>query len=111
MTRPSALFAALALAILTGRVIDRTTGQPLAGVRVSAGSLHSVSDKKGHYRLAGVRAGTISLTLESDDVPKQRVDATVRNGTTMHDVRACSTTLDYNCSTPAGPAGAGSGAS
>jgi protocatechuate 3,4-dioxygenase beta subunit len=108
MMRASAL-AAFAV-VLSGHVLDRTTGQPLAGVQVRAGHAHAVTDRAGRYALRGLRAGAVAITLESDDVPAQHITVTVGTGATVRDLRACSTTLDYNCSAPA-PAQDSGGAS
>jgi hypothetical protein len=101
---------ALALAMLSGRVLDRTTGQGLAHVRVTAGSSHATTDRSGGFTLRGLKSGPLGVTLESDDVPVQHFTVTVR-GATEHDFRACSTTLDYNCGAPALPNAPGGGAS
>jgi hypothetical protein len=87
----------VAFAVLLGTVNDRTTGQPLAGVTVSVGSAHAVSRADGSYRLANVKPGPATLTASSDDVPPQQFTLTVGATTTRHDLRVCSTTLDYNC--------------
>jgi protocatechuate 3,4-dioxygenase beta subunit len=101
-------FALAAFAgVLSGHVLDRTTGQPLGGVHVRAGRAHAVTDRAGRYALRGLRAGAVSITLESDDVPAQRLTVTVGAGATIRDLRACSTTLDYDCSGPARDSGAG----
>jgi protocatechuate 3,4-dioxygenase beta subunit len=98
--------AALAVAVFSGHVIDKTTGQPLAGVRVAIGTARATTDKAGRFALHGVRSGNATITLESSDVPLQRVTVTITAPATAHDVPACSTTLDYNCGAPAAPAGA-----
>ncbi len=87
----------LAAALLAGHVVDRTTGQGLANVRVTAGGASTVTDRAGAYALHGVKAGALTITLESDDVPRQTFPVTVRGSKTHLDVRACSTTLDYEC--------------
>ena len=89
--------------VLVGRVLDRTTGQPLPHVRVAvAGGPHAASDAEGRFVLRGLHGRRIVVTLESDDVPPQHVGVTLASrGTTTHDVRACSTTLDYSCGAPA----------
>jgi hypothetical protein len=85
--------------MLVGTVTDRTTGQPLTGVRVTFGNVHAKTDGEGRYRLSGVRPGAGLLKVESDDVPPQSLSVVVKtSGTTKRDVTACSTTLDYNCS-------------
>ncbi len=89
--------ALLAAALLAGHVVDRTTGQGLANVRVTAGGASTVTDRAGAYALHGVKAGALTITLESDDVPRQTFPVNVRGAKTHLDVRACSTTLDYEC--------------
>lgn len=103
---------ALVLVVLSGRVLDRTTGQPLPNVRITtATGARATSDAKGRYALRGAARGTLVLTLESDDVPPQHVEVRVGGAATHRDLRACSTTLDYTCGTHApsdgGPQGAG----
>lgn len=50
--------AAPASAVVSGRVVDRKTRQPISGVLVSAGSVvESVTGAEGEYRLEGVPAG------------------------------------------------------
>jgi hypothetical protein len=98
------VFAAVTL-VLSGRVLDLTTGQPLAGVHVRAGRTAATSDAHGRYALRGLHAGTVTLVLESDDVPPQQLSVTLGAKATEHDLRACSTTLDYNCSSVQPPSG------
>lgn len=101
---------ALVLIVLSGRVLDRTTGQPLPGVRVSASSGSSAtSDAAGRYVLIGLHGPTVTLTLESDDVPPQRIDVRLKAPRTSRDLRACSTTLDYRCGAPAPSDASGGG--
>ncbi len=92
--------APLALAILVGSVLDRTTGQPLPKVAIVAGSSHATSRADGSFRLPNLKPGAVTLSLTSDDVPPQTVTVTVGSSTTRHDIRVCSTTLDYNCGPP-----------
>jgi len=105
------LASALALAVLSGHVIDRTTGQALAHVRVTGAGARSTTDSAGRYTLRGIKPGSVRVTLESDDVPAQHFTVTVRGGAMQHDFTACSTTLDYDCGAPALPNSPGSGAS
>lgn len=97
----AALFAA-ALAIVAGQISDRTTGQPLTGVNVQIDGKHAITDDRGHYAVKGVRPGVRAMTIGSKDVPAQHFHVTVKEPSTRFDTEACSTTLDYNCSTPAG---------
>jgi hypothetical protein len=91
------LLLAAATLVLSGHVLDRTTGQPLAGVSVHAGAAKATTDGSGHYTLRGLRAGKATIVLESDDVPPQNFAVTLRAPKTQRDFTACSTTLDYTC--------------
>ncbi len=88
-----------ALAMLYGRVTDQTTGQPLVHVTVTAGSHHGMTSSEGTYRIEGLKPGSYTLTLQSNDVPPQQASVTIRKGATKTkaDLTACSTTLDYAC--------------
>lgn len=44
--------------VLEGMIVDGSTGEPLVGVPVSAGSLASRSDEQGRFRLERVELGT-----------------------------------------------------
>lgn len=91
----------LAVLVLSGRVLDRTTGQGLPHVVVHAGAASATTDANGRFSIHAVKAGMTDVTLKSDDVPAQHYSIEIGAGTTHHDFRACSTTLDYNCGTPA----------
>jgi protocatechuate 3,4-dioxygenase beta subunit len=91
------VLAPLAFAVLLGTVNDRTTGQPLAGVTVSVGNARATTHADGSYRLTKVKPGAATLTASSDDVPPQQFTLTIGATTTRHDLRVCSTTLDYSC--------------
>jgi hypothetical protein len=92
----------LALTVLTGQIVDRTTGQPLVGVDVSAQGSAKVTPARtndsGRYALRGLTHGRYTLTVTSDDVPPQTFQVVVGAGPTQHfNITACSTTLDYSC--------------
>jgi protocatechuate 3,4-dioxygenase beta subunit len=99
--------ALLVVTLLGGRVLDRTTGQPLPDVRVSTTGASTLTDKNGHYALRGLTPGSYTLTLQSNDVPAYRVRVTLKSGRNERDIRACSTTLDYGCGEAPAPGGAG----
>ena len=104
----AALAIALSLGTLSGRVLDTTTGQPLPHVTVRAGNAHGVTDARGRFALRGVRLGDVPVTLESNDVPLQHVTVHLGARAASHDLRACSTTLDYHCGgAPSAPGAAG----
>ncbi|MGH7708874.1 MAG: carboxypeptidase-like regulatory domain-containing protein [Vulcanimicrobiaceae bacterium] len=106
------LLSTIAFAVVFGSIADRTTGQPLTGVHVTAtGANHrtirAVSNAAGHYVLRGVAPGAYSVTVSSDDVPPQRFSVNVGKAPKQRfDMTACSTTLDYGCGGPA-PSGGG----
>jgi hypothetical protein len=100
--RNCAALCAVALAIVAGQINDRTTGQPLAGVNVQIDGKRTATDDRGHYAVKGVRPGVRVMTIGSKDVPAQHFRVTVKEPSTRFDTEACSTTLDYNCSAPAG---------
>ena len=101
---------ALAAAVLTGQVTDKTTGQPLPGVRVLLTVHGSPATKRspagwtnaqGRYRIANVRPGTYDVSLSSDDVPTQLFHLKVgAKSPQSADFVACSITLDYSCGAP-----------
>jgi protocatechuate 3,4-dioxygenase beta subunit len=92
----------LALTVLVGKIVDRTTGQPLTGVVVSAQGAAKITpartDDSGRYTLHGLAPGKYTLSVSSDDVPPQTFDVKVHAGKTQQfNMTACSTTLDYSC--------------
>lgn len=104
--------AAAALAALTGTLHDNTTGQPLVGVAVTAGSgTHAQTartDTNGRFVLRHLAPGTYTLHFSSKDVPAQSARVRVRGGMVHVDLRACSMTLDYSCAGSNGGPGGGS---
>jgi hypothetical protein len=91
--------AALALAVLVGRVTDATTGQPLRGVTIAVGTRQATTNADGEYKLSGVAPGPQTLSASSDDVPVQHRSVVVKqqDAPTTVDLVLCSTTLDYGC--------------
>jgi hypothetical protein len=69
----------LVLTVLTGKIVDRTTGQPLTGVNVNA---------KGALKVVPAR---------SDDAGRFTLRVTPGRYTVTVNITACSTTLDYSC--------------
>jgi len=102
-----ALFAVLAL-VLSGHIVDKTTGQPLPNVTVRSGTSHAKTDAAGHYALRGLHPGRITIVLESDDVPPQSFDFNLKRLPAHLNFQACSTTLDYSCAQPGPPPQPGS---
>jgi hypothetical protein len=102
----SLLSLAVALAVLSGQLLDQTTGQPLTHVSVHASGPSrgaATSDAHGRFTIGGLRPGRYTIDVESNDVPQQTFHVTVApNGTTPLTMKACSTTLDYHCAMPGG---------
>ncbi len=103
------LVAAFAAAVLMGHVTDATTGQPLVGVMVTAGTVSKKTDARGAFVLRGLATKTYDMTLQSDDVPVVHRSVRVGSGTNRHDFTACSTTLDYGCNRNVAPGAGGAG--
>ena len=100
--RGRATLVLLALVVLTGRVVDRTTGQPLTAVEVAAkggvAAAPAKTNDDGHYTLRNLAPGHYTITVSSDDVPPQSFEVVVGAAKTQHfNITACSTTLDYSC--------------
>ena len=95
------MYFAAVLVVLSGTITDKTTGQPLQGVTVtaSAGSqtLHSRTDAEGHFVFTHITDGRYTLHLSSRDVPAQTINVRVQGTSTQLTLKACSTTLDYSC--------------
>lgn len=100
MRARSCLLTTWAFAVLIGSLADRTTGQPLAGIRVALGTAQAVSHADGSFRLKGLKPGRSTLSVSSDDVPPQHFSVTIGHTTSHVALRVCSTTLDYNCGPP-----------
>lgn len=48
---------------ITGRILEGESGDPVAGVRLTAGGAEALSGADGRYRLVGVPAGTARVTI------------------------------------------------
>lgn len=101
--------AAVALASVTGVVTDKTTGQPLPGVSITAvasqKSVRAVTDAQGRFTLGRIPDGTYTLHLSSHDVPPQTFHVRVAGRSPHLTLSACSTTLDYSCGGQSLPGG------
>jgi protocatechuate 3,4-dioxygenase beta subunit len=109
----AALCVALALALLSGRVLDATTGQPLAGIRISAVGptrATTTTDRAGRFTFTTLKPGRYRITARSRAVPPQSVHRTLRAGKPLNiRLHVCSTTLDYHCGGGGVPGGGGAG--
>jgi hypothetical protein len=98
-----------ALAILTGTITDKTTGQPLVGVTVTAThagvQLSAKTNSQGQFVFKRIADGDYALHLSSRDVPPQTMQVKVAGKATHVSLQACSTTLDYRCGSPNMPGG------
>jgi len=97
---------ALALATFSGTLLDKTTGQPLTKVHVHVAgpsAADATTDAHGRFTLKNLAAGTYTVNVESNDVPPQTFTVKLAGSRiTVLTMKACSTTLDYHCSTPGG---------
>ncbi|MDH2910914.1 MAG: hypothetical protein HKL92_00120 [Candidatus Eremiobacteraeota bacterium] len=96
-------FAALAFALLVGRITDQTTGQPLEGLRVSAvGPTHSSvrTDADGRYVLRNLHPGRYTIVVRGKGVPTVRAGITVSDRTLKKNFVVCNVALDYSCANP-----------
>jgi hypothetical protein len=90
---------ALALVTFWGTLLDQTTHQPLTLVRVHAtgpSSSRTTTDTRGRFTLTNLRPGQYTITVQSNDVPRQSFDFKITRSTSQT-IKACSTTLDYHC--------------
>lgn len=95
------ILASFAFVLVTfwGTLLDKTTNQPLEGVRVNAAgpvSAHGLTDASGKFALANLRPGNYTITVQSKDVPAQSFTFKVTRSV-RQTIEACSTTLDYQC--------------
>jgi hypothetical protein len=105
---------AFVFAVVSGTLLDTTTGQPMSGVHVALrgpSAARTTSDKQGRFMFRMLQPGRYTLVVESHDVPRQTRSFTLRTGqrytTKMH---VCSTTLDYSCGGGGSPGAGGAGA-
>ncbi len=77
-----------------GRVVDQTTGQPVAGALVRLGRASVESDETGHFELREVCPGDHALTVERPDYQTVRREVSV-NGDTEVDVHALPRELEH----------------
>lgn len=81
---PAALVAQATTGIVTGRVTDRASGQPIAAAQVQVVGTQrgSATGENGSFRIAGVPAGTVQLRVLRIGFGAQTVSATVVAGQT-----------------------------
>lgn len=86
--RPEAVFAQFP-AVLEGRVLDRLTGEPVAGARITAGDAGPIvrSDGDGSFRLRGLEEGVVRVSAAAPGYLPGEWEVEVRNGrVTRHDL-------------------------
>jgi CarboxypepD_reg-like domain/TonB-dependent Receptor Plug Domain len=69
-------------AVVQGQVVDSETREPIEGVLVSLSgtSLKAVTDSRGIFAIAGVRAGAFSVSLSHIAYGEKSTDVTVEQG-------------------------------
>ncbi|HVK75146.1 MAG TPA: carboxypeptidase regulatory-like domain-containing protein, partial [Kofleriaceae bacterium] len=68
-----------ARAIVTGRVVDAATGEPLPGVQLTAGSTVVFTDETGGFVLE-LPPGAVTLVVEAAYLRTERVELTLAAG-------------------------------
>jgi TonB-linked SusC/RagA family outer membrane protein len=70
---------------VTGRVVDSTSGQPVAGTRITiaGSSTGAVTDVSGRYLIAGLSAGTITLRAQRIGYGLREQQVTLIDGGTV----------------------------
>lgn len=81
------LSTSLSAQTLRGRVLDGSTGEPVAGVRVSAGSTVTRSDEAGRFAFEALPAGRITLQLAAVNYGLLKQEVTLPAGGLDLDVR------------------------
>jgi len=67
---------------LSGTVTDASTGKPIAGAAVSAGSGSAVNDAGGAYAISGLAPGTYTATASASGYASQSASVTLTAGNT-----------------------------
>jgi hypothetical protein len=98
--------AAFVLAVFAAQITDKTTGQRMPGLTVTAdGPSHASgkTDRAGLIRFRGLKPGSYTIRISSSDVTPQSVHVTVKAGNSaVVPIKVCSMTLDYQCAAPGG---------
>ncbi|MGC8484651.1 MAG: carboxypeptidase-like regulatory domain-containing protein [Candidatus Baltobacteraceae bacterium] len=95
--------AVLALAVLVGRITDRTTGQPLAGLEITAtgpSRARTQTDSEGRYTFRSLHPGHYSLEIRGKGVPLVQKYVYVSASKTTENITVCNVALDYSCENP-----------
>ncbi len=95
--------AALALVILVGRITDRTTGQSLAGLEITAnGPSHARArtDADGRYIFRSLRPGRYLIDVRGKGVPTVAKHIVLHDGKVTENITVCNVALDYSCANP-----------
>ncbi len=77
------LNAAATTGTITGRVTNSSTGQPIAGARVTDGTRSTVTDANGYYTLANVPASSYRVTASATGYRTRGSTVTVSAGATV----------------------------
>jgi len=98
--RKFAVTAALTLPVLSGRIVDRTTGQPMFGVHVTitgAANATTITNRVGRYTLRNLRPGRYRIAVRGKGMPTVRRRITLSNKNAVANFVVCSVALDYSC--------------
>ncbi len=77
-----ALATATTTGTISGRVTNVSTGAPIAGARVTAGTRTAFTDANGNYTIANLSPGTYTVTATATGYRRVRKTATVSAGLT-----------------------------
>ena len=92
--------AVLALAVLVGRITDRTTGQPLAGLEITADGpirARARTDADGRYIFRSLRPGHYLIDVHGKGVPTVAKHIVLHDGKVTENITVCNVALDYSC--------------
>ena len=72
---------------ITGLVLDQVTNQRIAGVRVWAGDVVSISDANGNYNLPSLRGNQVLIQAWKDGYDTTRVSYQINSVNSVYNVR------------------------
>jgi len=70
-------------AVLTGQVVDRSSGEPLAGVDVEVGVRSATTDARGKFVIVGIEPGEAAVNVHKTGYYVARRDVTFAEGATV----------------------------